>query len=69
MKSEDRKTDHRPVPSLDEQLDEALSETFPASDPIAVDGRPQLDETWKVELGRRRTRRVVARPGRPRDSC
>lgn len=26
-----------PVESSDERLDEALSETFPASDPIAVD--------------------------------
>lgn len=26
---------------LEEQLDEALEETFPASDPIAVDPKPQ----------------------------
>ncbi|MEX3957629.1 hypothetical protein B0G57_101199 [Trinickia symbiotica] len=27
----------RPIESSDERLDEALGETFPASDPIAVD--------------------------------
>ncbi|CAG9255427.1 conserved hypothetical protein [Paraburkholderia caribensis] len=31
-------------PSSDERLDEALDETFPASDPIAVDPEPDDDD-------------------------
>ncbi|WP_167759946.1 hypothetical protein [Paraburkholderia pallida] len=40
-----------PQPSQDDALDEALEETFPASDPIAIDPPPtkrkSADETEK----------------------
>jgi hypothetical protein len=34
-------------PNEDELLDEALDETFPASDPIAVDSEPEDNEERK----------------------
>jgi hypothetical protein len=52
---------------LDERLDEALAETFPASDPIAVGhptgterpGRP-IDRTSLPSQGRARRKRCVS---------
>jgi hypothetical protein len=38
-----------PVDSLDERLDEALGETFPASDPIAVDPTEPPEPTKPAE--------------------
>ncbi|MCC8397613.1 hypothetical protein LJ656_34255 [Paraburkholderia sp. MMS20-SJTR3] len=35
--------------TLDEQLDEALGETFPASDPIAVHPEPEQPEKTQVQ--------------------
>ncbi|WP_180728194.1 hypothetical protein [Paraburkholderia sp. PGU19] len=42
-------------PSSDERLDEALDETFPASDPIAVD--PDQDEDDASRKGKQKKSR------------
>ncbi|MBV8259911.1 MAG: hypothetical protein JO239_02920 [Paraburkholderia sp.] len=36
-----------PPPSQDDLLDEALKETFPASDPVAVDPSPAVSPSGK----------------------
>jgi hypothetical protein len=40
--------------TLDEQLDEALGETFPASDPVAVHPEPQQPAKTQTQSSSRR---------------
>jgi len=60
---------HKPQPAepaLEQRLDEALEETFPASDPIAVDAGPQPAARPKAKAGG--TGKQRAHGTRPRHS-